>query len=228
MREDQKLQAACGAGTQILSVQEIADRYPFYSLDDIRSGSLNTKDEGAFDAFGMVRLFAGALKNRESSTYTTKSLESLVMVATSDLITLETGEVIQVGVLVDAAGTRAAEISGLAGVELPIEARRRYTYIFSVDEPLPQDLPLTIDPIGVHMRSYGENDYLVGCPPIGPDLAVDPADFTYPEDVWTEKMLPVLKKRIPQFSTARVTDSWVGHYEFNTFDHNAIIGPHTE
>lgn len=142
--------------------------------------------------------------------------------------TLETGEVIHVGTLVDAAGTRAAEISRLAGVELPIEARRRYIYIFSVDEPLPQDLPLTIDPTGVHMRSYGENDYLVGCPPEGPDVAVDTADFTCPEDVWAEKMLPVLKNRIPQFSTARVTDSWVGHYEFNTFDHNAIIGPHTE
>ena len=47
----------------------------------------------------------------------------------------------------------------------PIQARRRYTYIFSVDSPLDEDLPLTIDPTGVHMRSYGAHDYLVGCPP---------------------------------------------------------------
>ena len=84
---------------------------------------------------------------------------------------------------------RAAEISDLAGVDLPIEARRRYTYIFSVDEPLNTE-PTTHDRL--------------------------------------EKMLPVLKNRIHQFSTARVTDPWVGHYEFNTFDHNAIIGAHTE
>lgn len=140
-------------------------------------------------------------------------------------VTLETGEVIQAGVLVDAAGTGAAEISRLAGVELPIEARRRYTYIFSVDEPLPQDLPLTIDPAGVYLRSYGENDYLVGCPPIGPDVGVGPADFTFPEDVWAEKMLPVLMNRISQFSTARVTDSWVGHYDFNTFDTTLSSSP---
>lgn len=55
LEEDQKLQATCGAGTQMLSVQEIANRYPLYSLDDIRSDSLNTQDEGAFDAFGKVQ-----------------------------------------------------------------------------------------------------------------------------------------------------------------------------
>lgn len=61
-------------------------------------------------------------------------------------IKLQTGEELTVGTLVNAASTRAATVSRLAGIDLPIEARRRYTYIFSVDEPLPQDLPLTIDP----------------------------------------------------------------------------------
>lgn len=143
-------------------------------------------------------------------------------------VMLKTGEMIQTGLLVDAAGTRAAHVSQLSGVYLPIEARCRYTYIFSVDEPLSQDLPLTIDPSGVHMRSYGNKDYLVGCSPIIPDVAVDPNEFSYPEDIWNDKMLLVLKKRVPQFTTVKVTDSWMGHYEFNTFDHNAIVGPHTE
>ena len=70
-------------------------------------------------------------------------------------IHLGTGETITAGVVVDAAGTRAAQVARMAGVDLPIEARRRYTYIFSVDTPFDQDLPLTIDPTGVHMRSYG-------------------------------------------------------------------------
>ena len=143
-------------------------------------------------------------------------------------IHLGTGETITAGVVVDAAGTRAAQVARMAGVDLPIEARRRYTYIFSVDTPLDQDLPLTIDPTGVHMRSYGAHDYLVGCPPIGPDTAVDVDDFTYPENVWEDKMLPVLANRVPQFGTAKVTESWMGHYEFNSFDHNAILGAHAE
>ncbi|KAH6954387.1 hypothetical protein DER45DRAFT_311651 [Fusarium avenaceum] len=37
-------------------------------------------------------------------------------------------------------------------------------------------------------------------------------------------MLPVLKKRVPQFFAAKVTHSRMGHYEFYTFDHDAIMG----
>lgn len=144
-------------------------------------------------------------------------------------IKLKTGEEITVDTLVNAVGTRAATVSQLAGIaDLPIEARRRYTYIFSVDEPLSQDLPLTIDPTGVHLRSYGTTDYLVGCPPIGPGTVVDVDDFHFAENAWDEKILPVITHRIPQFASARVTDAWMGHYEFNTFDHNAIVGTHSE
>ncbi|KAJ4244985.1 hypothetical protein NW762_014191 [Fusarium torreyae] len=228
LKEDQQVQAACGAGTKIISADEIAAKYPFFALRDIHAGSLNTVDEGAFDALGMVR----SLRKRAQQLgvdYIDNEVTGMTRVGNKiGSITLKTGESIAVGTVVDAAGTRAAQVSRLADVDLPIEARRRYTYIFSVDEPLPQDLPLTIDPTGVHMRSYREKDYLVGCPPIGPDVAVDPEDFSYPEDVWNKKMLPVLQNRVPQFSTAKVTHSWMGHYEFNTFDHNAIIGPHTE
>ncbi len=41
-------------------------------------------------------------------------------------------------------------------------------------------------------------------------------------------MWPILAARIPQFETIRLTHSWVGHYEMNTFDHNAILGPHPD
>ena len=144
-------------------------------------------------------------------------------------IKLYSGEEITVGTLVNAAGTRAAAVSKMAGIpDLPVEARRRYTYIFSVDESLPQDLPLTIDPSGARLRSYGAKDYLVGCPPIGPDTAVDVDDFSFAENVWEKKILPVITRRVPQFARAHVTESCMGHYEFNTLDHNAIIGPHSK
>lgn len=228
LAEDQKLQASNGAGSKILTVQEIAAKYPFFAVDDILTGCLNTVDEGAFDALSMVEsLRKKAIEH--GVDYIHNAVVGMKLVEKKiQSITLETGEEIQVGKVVDAAGTRAAQVSRLAGIDLPIEARRRYTYIFSVDEPLPQDLPLTIDPTGVHMRSYGAKDYLVGCPPIVPDVAVDPDDFSYPEDIWNQKMLLILKKRVPQFATAKVTESWMGHYEFNTFDHNAIVGPHIE
>ena len=52
----------------------------------------------------------------------------------------------------------------MIGAELPVEPRKRYTFIFDAAEPLDQDLPLTIDPSGVHVRQDGPDTYLAGCP----------------------------------------------------------------
>ena len=71
----------------------------------------------------------------------------------------------------------------MAGIELPIEPRKRFTYIFSSNNPLDQELPLTIDPSGIHMRQYGGNTYMAGCFP-DPDPAVDYDDFEEDHDMW--------------------------------------------
>ncbi|KAL4899475.1 hypothetical protein BDW74DRAFT_183731 [Aspergillus multicolor] len=221
LKKDQELQASLGASTQIISKTDVLERYPFLFTGDLDSASLNLVDEGAFNAWGMVQWLRQTAQD--------KGVDYISNEVIGADIKLQTGEQITIGTLVNAAGTRAATVSKLAGISgLPVEARRRYTYIFSVDECLPGDLPLTIDPSGVHLRSYGAKDYLVGCPPIGPDTAVDVDDFSFAENAWEEKILPVITRRVPQFASARVKDSWMGHYEFNTFDHNAIVGPHSE
>ncbi len=46
--------------------------------------------------------------------------------------------------------------------------------------------------------------------------------------MWEEKVWPILATRIPQFQSIKLMNSWVGHYSFNTFDHNAILGPHDD
>lgn len=228
---DQKLQASYGAGTRMLSTEDIKTKYPFFHTDGIDSGSLSLVDEVAFNAFGMVQWLRSTARDNGVEYIANEVIDMDLDDGHNKVrsIKLRTGEEITIDTPVNAAGTRAATVAQLAGITgLPIEARRRYTYIFSVDEPLSQDLPLTIDPTGVHLRSYGVKDYLVGCPPIGPDTAVDVNDFRFAENVWDEKILPVITHRIPQFASARVADSWMGHYEFNTFDHNAIVGPHSE
>ncbi len=50
LRDNQKIQASLGAGTKIMSPDEIAAAYPFYNLDDIVCGSHNLVDEGYFDS----------------------------------------------------------------------------------------------------------------------------------------------------------------------------------
>ena len=100
--------------------------------------------------------------------------------------------------------------------------RKRYTFVFDAAHPLDRDLPLTIDPSGVHMRSDGRY-YLAGCPP-DDDVDVAPDDFAFDHALWESKVWPTIATRIPQFEAVKVVNEWVGHYAYNTFDQNALLG----
>ena len=141
-------------------------------------------------------------------------------------VRLASGDAVACGTVVNASGTRGARTARMAGIELPIEARKRYTFVFSAARPLIRDLPLTIDPSGVHMRTDNRN-YMAGCPP-DDDSAVDPDDFTADHALWEDKVWPVLAHRVPQFDAIRLINSWVGHYDYNTLDQNAVIGRHPQ
>ncbi len=226
LRANQALQEAWGAGTKIMSPAEIAEAYPFYALDDIVCGSHNLVDEGYFDGGTMFDWM-----RRKARQLGAEYIDNEVVAIGREggrvtSVSLASGEVISAGTVVNAAGTRAAAVATMAGFDLPVEPRRRYTYIFDAAEPLDRDLPLTIDPSGVHMRSEGDA-YLAGCPPI-PDPAVDHDDFAFLGDPWEDRIWPVLATRIPAFERVKVINKWVGHYAYNTLDQNVVVGPHPD
>ena len=228
LRENQKVQAACGAGTKIMSADEIKRDYPFYFLDDIVAGSHNLKDEGYFDGNTLFDWWKRSAREK-GAEYVTNEVVAMTRNAAGDKVesvTLKSGEIIACGTVVNASGPRAVLTSRMAGIEIPVEPRKRYTFIFDAENPLDRDLPLTIDPTGVHMRTDGTY-YLAGCPP-DEDPAVDYDDFDQDFSIWEEKVWPVIATRIPQFDAIKLINSWAGHYAFNTLDQNAILGPHTE
>ena len=115
----------------------------------------------------------------------------------------------------------------MAGLDLPVEPRKRFTYVFEARERLGRELPLTIDPSGVHVRQDGPTTYMAGCKPAIDD-PVAPDDFTMDHALWEETVWPALARRIPAFKAIRVVTSWAGHYAYNTLDQNAVLGPHPE
>ena len=226
LRASQQLQASLGAATVIMTASEIAAEYPFYNVDDVVCGSHNTVDEGWFDSATMFDWWRrkARLAGVEYLTGEVVAVERSRERVTA--VTLASGETVACGTLVNASGPRAAVTARMAGLELPVEPRKRYTVVFDAAEPLPRALPLTIDPTGVHVRSDG-GAYVAGSTPeIDPAVPFD--DFEMGPDVWEEQIWPVLAHRIPSFERAKVRSQWAGHYAHNTLDHNAVIGPHTE
>ena len=223
---NQRIQAALGAGTRIMSPEQIAAEYPFYNVDDIVCGSHNPIGEGWFDS-GTLFDWWRRQARRNGVEYV---VDEVVGIGRSGGavtgVTLASGASIGCGALVNATGPRASRTAAMAGLELPVEPRKRFTWIFDAAEPLERDLPLTIDPTGVHVRSDGAA-YLAGCPPdFDPPVGYD--DLGMDHDMWESKVWPALAHRIPAFERIKVTSRWAGHYAYNRFDHNAIVGPHPE
>ncbi|MDP6968183.1 MAG: FAD-binding oxidoreductase [Gammaproteobacteria bacterium] len=229
LRKNQQVQLAAGAHTQLLTAAEIKQQYPFYQLDDIVLGSINLVNEGYFDSTAVFDWW-----RRKSCEQGVEYVANQVVAINCNkagnrvaTITLDSGEVIACGQLVNATGPRADVTAKMAGIALPVEPRKRYSWVFTAEQPLDQALPLTIDPAGVHVRESGHGTYQAGGHALI-DPAADYDDFTMDNTLWEEHIWPVLAKRIPQFEAIRVTSEWTGHYAYNVLDHNAILGPHTE
>ena len=142
-------------------------------------------------------------------------------------VTLANGSVVSCGQVVNASGPRAARTAAMVGIDVPVEPRKRFTWVFKAEQPLDRDLPLTIDPSGVHVRENGGGTYLCGGhSDVDPCVAYD--DFTMDHAIWEDKIWPAIATRIPQFEAIKVQSEWAGHYAMNLFDHNAIAGPHPE
>ncbi|MBO6920278.1 MAG: FAD-binding oxidoreductase [Rhizobiaceae bacterium] len=225
--ENQDMQLKAGAGTQIMTPEQIKEAYPFYNVDDIILGSINTVDEGYWDGITVFDWFRKSARER-GIEYCQNEVVAMTKSANGERIesiTLKSGEVISCGQVVNASGPRAVLTSRMVGIEIPVEPRKRFTWIFQAENPLDRPLPLTIDPSGVHFRQEGTEYYLAGGH-ADYDPAPDYDDFEMDHDIWQDHIWPTMATRIPQFEAVKVTNEWAGHYAYNTFDHNAILGPH--
>lgn len=227
LRRNAQVQRAAGAETRLMTADEIKAAYPFYEVDDLVLGSINTKDEGYFDGSTVFDWFRR--KAREAGVeYVADEVVGLNLAhdkVTS--VTLKSGRKIGCGTVVNASGPRGARTAAMAGIALPIEPRKRFTWVIQAERPLDRPLPLTIDPSGVHMREVGGGTYMIGGH-ADHDPAAEFDDFAMDHAIWQDKIWPAIATRIPAFEAVKVISEWTGHYDYNTLDQNAVTGPHPQ
>ncbi|AEA64901.1 NAD(P)/FAD-dependent oxidoreductase [Burkholderia gladioli] len=226
LRENHALQLAEGAQIRYLEREALAAGFPWLNVEDLAAGCYGERGEGWFDGYGLVQALR---KKAQSLGARYLASEAVDLVREGRRIThvmTADGERHACDTVVNAAGAWARRIAELAGVEIPVFARRRS--IFNVSSPARLErCPLLIDPSGVYFRPEGRT-YLCGTSP-APDR--DPDDLPLDEvdhALFDEVIWPTLAHRVPGFEALRVENCWSGYYEYNVFDHNAIIGYHPE
>lgn len=223
LRRNVELQQSCGADVHLLSPAETARRFPYLNVDDLAGASFGETGEGTLDAHSLLQGFRGRARHN-GATYTTDRAVGLQI--DSDRVVaveLASGDTVSCRHVVNAAGPRARSIARLAGVDIPVEPRKRSVFVFDCRTPINGRFPLTIDITGIHVRT--EPPYFLAGGVPRPDVAVDPDDFKVMRDEFEDQVWPALAHRIPQFGEIKVRHSWAGHYAYNTLDQNAIIGP---
>ena len=218
------VQRGLGAHTAFLEPGPLKDRFPYLNVDDLGGASWGARDEGWFDSMGLLTGFRRAARAL-GAEYIDNAVTSITLEGGKvESVTLATGQVVACGILVNAAGPRAQQVAAMAGLSIPVEPRKRYSFVFASATSIPGRMPNVIDLSGTFVRPEGEL-FLTGNTPQR-EIASSYEDFETDHAEFDDYIWPALWHRIPAFDALRVKQSWTGHYEYNTLDHNGIVGFH--
>jgi len=208
----------------LLSPAEMAERFDWLSTDGLAAGSLGLEGEGWFDAYALLQAFRAKAR---SLGVEERVGEVVAIERDGDRVSgvrLADGSAIAADWVINAAGPRAADVARMVDVELPVRPRKRLVFHFESPAALGA-APLTIDPSGVYFRPEGPA-YIAGFSPRDGMPDPDTLDLAPDRSAFESFVWPALAGRVPGFDQVRLLDTWAGHYEVNTLDHNAVVGPH--
>jgi FAD-dependent oxidoreductase domain-containing protein 1 len=226
LEHNNAIQRAHDVPVALLSPAQLRERFRWMQTDDLSGGSLGLSDEGWFDAYALLQAF----RAKARSLGVEYIAGEVTGIERSDglvsRVRLADGRSIACDWVVNAAGPRAANVAAMVGAELPVHPRKRYVYHFDCRQEV-AGAPLTIDTTGVYFRPEGPS-FIAGYSPRAGEDDPDALDLELDRRPFEEVVWPSLAHRVPAFEAIRLLDAWAGHYEVNTLDHNAVIGPYPE
>ncbi len=221
------VQRAEGGDILLEDAAALKRRFTWLSTEGIAAGAYGQTGEGWFDAHALLMLFRKALRGR-AIDFLSASVTGLERDGNRvETVMLDTGERIGAGMVINAAGPNAGAVAGMAGLALPVEPRKRTVFVFEARERF-DDMPLIVDPCGVYVRPEGSVYITGGAEDAAGEGPADPTDYDPDWALFEAVIWPALAARIPAFEAIKLQRAWAGHYDYNTLDQNAVIGPHPE
>lgn len=225
LQEMAALQRQHGAATEVWTPAQLKVRFPWLEVDDLTAASFGPRDEGWFDNMGLLAGFRTAAR-QQGAVFQVGEVSGL-RVASGRVtgVDLISGDHLACGAVINAAGTRAAAVARMAGLDLPVEPRKRTVFVIDAPGARHPDAPLLVD-AGFYLRPE-RNHWITATVPED-DGPCDINDFDPDLDLFEDVIWPQLYARAPGFDAVKVVRHWVGHYDYNTLDQNAMLGPHPE
>jgi FAD-dependent oxidoreductase domain-containing protein 1 len=226
LAENQALQRAEGADIVLMNPEELRGRFPWLNVDDLAAGTFGRTGEGWFDGWGLLQAFRRKARAL-GADYWTGTVAAVEREGSRiEAVRLADGRRVACRALVNCAGSGGRGLAAMAGIDIPVFAKRRSVFTFTCPEPIA--CPLLIDPTGVYARPEGEG-YICGVSPGSEDpdpdwLDDEPASQEVDWPLFEERIWPALAYRVPAFEALRPGRAWAGPYDMCLFDHNAIVG----
>jgi FAD-dependent oxidoreductase domain-containing protein 1 len=225
LKANHATQRALNADVELLDAAGLKARFPWLNTEGLAAGSFGRTGEGWIDPYALLQAF----RRKARALGVTYLHDEVVALERGDgrirAAGLKSGARIACGTMVNAAGTRAHLLAGMAGLDIPIRPRKRFIYVFDCKDPPPR-APLLIDSSGVFVRPEGTGFVCGVSPPEDDDP--DCLDFELDYKLFEDVVWPTLAHRVPAFEAIKLQRAWAGQYDYNTMDQNVIIGPHSE
>ena len=222
MLENNAVQRELGADVHFRTRDELRARYPWLGADGLAGGFLSGSGEGYVDPYSLLQAYRRKARSLGVEFVRDEAVSVQRDGARVTGVTLAEGGSVACGAVVNAAGAGGApEICRSLGIELPVESRKRCTFVFECRESI-GPTPLTITEIGLAFRSEGRGFISNVSPPPERDPVTKDTVIDY--DLFDDLVWPGLAARVPAFEAIRLTGAWCCHYDYNTLDENLIVG----
>ena len=222
LKENNDLQRQLGADIVFMAPDELAQRFPWLNVEGLAAGTFGVSGEGWFDGYGLMQAFRR--KARSLGVEYRSARVAGVALANGKVggVTLADGEVISAGHVINASGADGKRIAASAGLDIPIEVKKRMIFTFKAEDRIGR-CPLLIDTDGTYVR--GDSDgFLCGWAPSGEADPEVEDDFNVDWDLFEDHIWPVLANRVPAFERIKPGAAWAGYYDMCAWDENVLLG----
>jgi FAD-dependent oxidoreductase domain-containing protein 1 len=253
LRENVQVQRDCGANVKLFGTgAAFQEHFPWCNVDDVTEATLGSPgEEGWFDPFTLTtalkrRAVASGANFIEGEVckIDCSNVDGNSRTVEKVYYRNKEGEISEIkgGIVINAAGCWSQGILDLAlggngchseaaGRILPVVAKKRNVFVVHCPTLLEPSVPLLVDTSGMYVRREGDPSrglYLCGGMESkhtdDPDCIGTEDELVVDHDLWMNHLWPALAYRIPAFEECKVTSSWAGFYDYNTFDQNALLG----